>query len=118
MLVRGLQDIQSIQTQHRISQYGKQCLCIKKCYENYGRLGEVMNILQSAKSGKLRKGKKELIKYLNGDRLTRNEAIKAKCYDCNGMGESGVCDTNSCALWPYSPFGKRISTVGTFKAEE
>jgi hypothetical protein len=65
------------------------------------------NLLASARSGKRKKGKSELIKHLTGGRLTRNQAIKAKCYDYNGMGESDECDLKGCSLLPYSPF--RIS---------
>lgn len=62
------------------------------------------DLLKSAKGGKLRKGQKNLINYLQGQRLTRNQAIQAKCYDCDGMGESGICDLDECSLYPYSPF--------------
>lgn len=58
----------------------------------------------SAKSGKMRVGKTQLLKYLTGGRLTQREAIKAKCYDCDGMGETGECDIESCTLYPYSPY--------------
>lgn len=62
------------------------------------------DLLKSAKGGKLRKGQKNLINYLQGQRLTRNQAIQAKCYDCDGMGDSGVCEVERCSLYPYSPF--------------
>ena len=62
-------------------------------------------MFQSAKKGKSRAGKKDLIKHLTGQRITRSQAIKAKCYDCLGMGEVSVCDMPYCALWPYSPYG-------------
>ena len=61
-------------------------------------------LLASAKSGKKRIGKTFLINYLKGKRLTQRQAISAKCYDCNGMGESGDCDIESCSLYPYSPY--------------
>ena len=62
-------------------------------------------LLESAKSGKGRKGKSLLIRYLSGKRLTRDQAIQAKCFDCDGMGDSGECDIKSCSLYPYSPYG-------------
>ena len=62
------------------------------------------DLLRSAKKGKLRAGRKELIKHLESIRITRGQAIKAKCYDCNGMGESGDCDLKGCALYPFSPY--------------
>jgi hypothetical protein len=61
-------------------------------------------IQDSAKHGKMRIGKTQLLKYLSGRRLTRQEAIKAKCYDCDGMGETGECDMEECSLYPYSPY--------------
>jgi hypothetical protein len=63
-----------------------------------------MELLDSAISGKSRAGKAQLLKYLNGGKLTRQGAIKAKCYDCDGMGESGECDISNCSLYPFSPY--------------
>jgi hypothetical protein len=69
------------------------------------------DMLESARNGSGRKGQTNLIKYLEGGRLTQRQAIQAKCYDCNGMGESAECSTESCALWPYSQFAfKNAST--------
>lgn len=62
------------------------------------------DLLNSAKHGSRRKGQKDLIAYLSGKRITRQQAILAKCYDCDGMGESGVCDVGDCPLYPYSFF--------------
>jgi len=62
-------------------------------------------LLNSAKSGKKRAGKSHLIAYLStGKRLIRSSAIKAKCYDCDGMGDTGECILESCPLYPHSPF--------------
>jgi len=60
--------------------------------------------LKSAESGKKRKGQTQYIKYLKGGKITRNQAIQAKCYDCDCMGETGECDIETCALYPYSPY--------------
>ena len=60
--------------------------------------------LNEAKSGRSKAGKSELIKYLSGKRITRQQAIKAKCYDCDGYGESGECELNHCSLFQYSPY--------------
>jgi len=64
----------------------------------------MLDMLKSAKDGKLRAGKNNLIKHLTGGRLTRQQAIKAKCYDCQGMGETDKCDIKACSLFPYSPY--------------
>ena len=72
-----------------------------------------MDILESAKSGGGRKGKAYLVKYLQGGRLTQRQAIQAKCYDCDGMGETGKCDIETCSLYPYSPFASKNAPTNT-----
>lgn len=62
-----------------------------------------MNIEQVKKSTS-RAGKGELIKHMEDKKITRQQAIKAKCYDCNGLGELNSCDIVSCPLLPYSPY--------------
>ena len=69
--------------------------------------------LKSALSGVLRKGKNQLIKHLKGEKVSRANAVYAKCYDCNGLGEQDECDDKGCALWPYSQFTKNARN-GTF----
>jgi len=64
-------------------------------------------MLHSAINGKKRAGKTDFIKYLKGARLTRSQAIKAKCYDCDGMGDTGICDIETCSLYPFSPFNRQ-----------
>lgn len=70
------------------------------------------DFLSSAKAGKKRQGKKQLVAYLEGKVLTRQAAIKAKCYDCDGMGDTGECDLRHCALFPYSPYGGKRDRRG------
>ena len=66
------------------------------------------DLLNSAKNGKLRIGKRFLIYYLEtGKKLKWGQAIKAKCYDCDGMGDSGQCILVECPLFPYSPYKDR-----------
>ena len=66
-------------------------------------------LLASAKSGPRRKGRKELIAYLEGGKISRSQAVKAHCYSCLGMGDSGDCDLTHCALYPYSPYKTMVS---------
>ena len=57
--------------------------------------------------GKLFRGKSELMKFLNGFRITRNEAIKAKCYDCMGFYDNTQekdCKNLTCPLYTYMPY--------------
>jgi hypothetical protein len=72
-----------------------------------GKMVRDEDLLRSAKHGKARAGKRELIKWLEGDKLTWGKAIKAKCYDCSGMGDSGECDLESCPLLPFSPYNSQ-----------
>lgn len=59
--------------------------------------------------GKLVKGQKELIKYLKGEKLTKVQALKAKCYDCMGYFADGRADcmVYDCALYPFMPFSTK-----------
>ena len=75
-------------------------------------------LLASAKSGPRRAGKKELIKHLEGGKISRMQAVKAHCYDCLGMGTSGDCDQESCPLLPFSPFRPRNTTFSRATAEK
>ena len=69
-----------------------------------------MNRLEEVKKyGKKAKGKLPLIRHLEGKRITRKDAIDAKCYECNGYCADGVeeCNIRDCPLWPYSPFRRK-----------
>ena len=70
-----------------------------------------VELLRSAKSGPRRAGRKELITYLEGGKISRPGAVKAKCYDCLGMGELGECDSEECSLYPFSPYKTRHTAV-------
>ena len=58
------------------------------------------------KRGITAQGKTELLKYLGEGKVTRKEAILAKCYECtNGYADGKVdCGIESCPLYPYMPF--------------
>jgi hypothetical protein len=73
------------------------------------------DLLASAKSGPLRRGKRWLIKYLEGGKISRAQGVEAKCYDCLGMGDQGHCDQESCSLYDFSPFRITVSTKNTKK---
>lgn len=45
-------------------------------------------------------------KWCRRERLTRQEAIEAMCYECNG-GENVDCQGYICALYDYSQFKTR-----------
>jgi hypothetical protein len=56
--------------------------------------------------GKTAKGKKELIKHLEGGRLTLKQAVNARCYDCTGFYADGKVDCRiaKCPLYPFMSF--------------
>ena len=52
-------------------------------------------------------GKKELVKHLEGERLSPREMIIAKCYDCMGYysdGRGQDCEMKLCPLYPLMPY--------------
>lgn len=54
-------------------------------------------------------GKTTLLKYLYGDKLTRNASIVAKCCDCMGYYIDGRadCSTAECPLYPFMPYREK-----------
>lgn len=56
--------------------------------------------------GKTAKGRAELLKHLNGGKLSPLQAIRAKCYDCNGYyADVKVdCECTQCPIHPYMPY--------------
>ncbi len=48
------------------------------------------------------KGQNEFNKFKNGKRLTRMQAMRAKCFECNGQEDSRAdCEVESCPMYPY-----------------
>jgi hypothetical protein len=58
------------------------------------------------KHGKTTRGKKELIKHLEGGRLTLKQAVNAHCYDCMGYFADGRqdCKMLKCPCYPFMIF--------------
>lgn len=52
------------------------------------------------------KGKALYVKYLKGEKLTRDEAITAKCYECVCGEDASPCNVLACPLQPYCPFNR------------
>ena len=67
-----------------------------------------MEIEQVKRYGKEAKGRKELINYLAGTRLTPRKAILSKCYECMNAYADGKADCNipACSLYPFMPYRK------------
>lgn len=59
------------------------------------------------KRGILAKGKYEIIRHLEGEILTKQEAITAHCYQCmggHGDGEDRDCQNPPCPLYSHNPY--------------
>ncbi len=56
-------------------------------------------------------GKKYLIKHLDGDKLSRSEAMGAKCYECLGYLADGKqdCKIPTCPMYDYRPYKDKPS---------
>ena len=53
------------------------------------------------------KGQKEFLKFRKGEKLTRAQAMRAKCYECNGLEESRTdCEVDTCPMFPFRLFPK------------
>lgn len=61
------------------------------------------------KNGGTNRGRGELLKYLNGGRLSARQAAVAKCYDCMAYGADGRqdCGIETCALYPLMPYSSK-----------
>lgn len=56
------------------------------------------------------KGQREYEKFKSGKKLTRKQAMLAKCYDCNGLTESNSdCLVTACPMYSYMPFKAKRS---------
>ena len=54
-------------------------------------------------------GKANLLKHLDGGKLSRKEAMQAKCYDCMGYFIDGRadCQIKYCPMFDFRPFKDR-----------
>lgn len=67
------------------------------------------------RNGKSARGQKELVKHLQGQRLTMQQAIYAHCYDCAGFYADGKvdCCLPACALHPFMIYNAgRVKRTG------
>lgn len=67
------------------------------------------NFKKTVESWQVHKGKGELIRHLDGEVLTRSEAMAAYCYECNCGYDGGArdCGMNFCPLHTYMPFNAK-----------
>lgn len=57
-------------------------------------------------------GKADYIRFLKGERLTRDEAIKAKCYECVGGEDTLPCHAATCPLTLYCQWNNSENQKG------
>jgi hypothetical protein len=65
-------------------------------------------IAKIERDGKGARGKKELIKFFKGEKLTVRQALIAQCYQCLGYYADGIgdCECQMCSLYIYMPYNK------------
>ena len=63
-------------------------------------------ISEIKKHGKTARGRQELLKHLDGGRLTLKQAVNAHCYDCTGFFADGKvdCGLKHCSLHPFMAY--------------
>ena len=56
------------------------------------------------------KGSKELLTFLQGQKLSYRKAILAQCYQCIGYYDGGMQDCNDelCPLYSYVPYNSKL----------
>jgi len=62
--------------------------------------------IKNVKKWPKKAGKAELLRHLNGERLTRDEAIHAKCFDCVGGEDTEPCLSVICPLQGFCQWNK------------
>lgn len=70
---------------------------------------QIEQAIRNVTSWPRRVGKAELLKHMTGERLTRDEAIRAKCFDCvcGGDDKPDRCTVIQCALTAYCPWNRK-----------
>ncbi len=55
-------------------------------------------------------GRKHYLRYINGDFISRSEAMLAKCSECTAFFADGLedCKVYDCSLYPWQPYKKNI----------
>lgn len=63
--------------------------------------------LKNAKTMPKKSGRAEYIKHLQGERLTRDQAIRAQCYACVSGEDTKPCVEALCSLTHYCQWNKK-----------
>ena len=62
--------------------------------------------ISNVKKWRRKTGKAQYLRYLQGEELTRDEAIQAKCYDCVSGEDAEPCLVPTCPLTQYCQWNK------------
>ncbi len=62
-------------------------------------------------------GRTAYLKYLKGGNISRPDACKSYCYQCQGFcaDPNASCDLILCPLWPWSPY--KVDPVDSMDAD-
>jgi len=68
-----------------------------------------MKLLDVEEYGLRTNGYIQLKSYLEGNKLSFLQSIKAKCYECNNGYVDGIrdCKIKNCPLYPFSPLSSK-----------
>ena len=66
---------------------------------------QIADLIKNIESSPRVTGRKEYIRFLQGKKITRDEAIAAECYACQGYYTDGRedCKNEVCPLYLFSP---------------
>jgi len=73
---------------------------------------------KDAEKGRDSQGRTQFLRHMDGEKITRKQAMLAKCFDCMGYYRDGRrdCKESICPLYPYAPY--RIKNKPPNFAEE
>lgn len=78
--------------------------------------------IESVEKGVTAQGKRYLLKFLKGERITLGESVMAYCYDCTGFLDEGRrdCENDLCPLHPFMLYNpnRQKATRGDNPGEE
>ena len=63
--------------------------------------------LKNAHAMPRKSGRAEYIKHLQGKRLTRDQAIRAKCFECVGGEDTAPCAIPHCSLTAFCQWNSK-----------
>ena len=77
--------------------------------------GRIEQVLKNEEKFPRQTGKADYFRFLRGGLLTRDEAIRAKCYECVQGEDTSPCKIELCPLTLYCPWNRTQSDGGIAK---